>query len=174
MMRRRNANNRRQGGLAATEFFIVSIVLLILGINIWILLRPNDDDFENQVRFDLLQIVNSVNIYRASNGDAYPDDLSFLPDNVPHKDPRGVPYKLTYTSATERIETKFGTEPKYKTYKHAIVKCMSLMKNRSEVRDVSEYAKDYKGKLVLGGFLEGFVTWVRDVDDWEHNLTQSQ
>lgn len=170
MVRRRQSGTRKQGGVATTEFFIVSLVMIILGINIWILFRPNDDDFENQVRGDLISIVRQINIYRASNNDAYPPDLSFLPDEVAKKDPRGVPYKLTYTNSYERIEQSTGVEPKFKTYKHAIVKCISLRKNRDEVRDVSEYAKDYKGKLVLGGFLEGFVTWVRDTDDWEHNI----
>ena len=147
------------------------MVLIILSINIWILLRPNDDDFENAVRGDLIQIVNQVNIYRASNGDTYPPSIDVLGPETPKNDPHGVPYKLMYTDSIARSESSAGTEPKFKTYKHAIVKCVSLKKDRDQVKDVSEYAKDYKGKLVLGGFLEGFVTWVRDTDDWEHNLT---
>ncbi len=172
MVRRRRVTTRKQGGIAAIEFIIVSMVLIILSINIWILLRPNDDDFENSVRTDLLQIVSAVNVYRASNNDAYPPSIDSLGQDIPHKDPHGVPYRLMYTESTARLERTSGTEPMFKSYKHAIVKCTSLRKDRDQIHDVSEYAKDYRGSLVLGGFLEGFVTWVRDADDWEHNIPQ--
>ena len=157
---------RRLRGAALAEIIVIMLVMLIIGVNIWALFRPNDDDLERRISQDLLKIANAMNIYRASN-DTFPSGWTQLPPDMPKIDPMGRPYRLMWNQDAE-LSQRLGTDNfKFNPYLHAIVKCDSLRKSPDVVPHSALNLKGYKGTAVLGGFIDGYVTYVPETDDWE-------
>ncbi len=157
---------RRLRGAAAAEIIVIFLVMLIIGVNIWALFRPNDDDLERRIGEDLLKISTAMNLYRASN-DTFPDGWNQLPKDLPRTDPLGRPYRLMWGGDAIRSQRLGVGDARFNPYLHAIVKCDSLKKTADTAPHSALNLRGYKGSAILGGFIEGYVTYVPETDDWE-------
>lgn len=176
-------------GVTLPEILIVTLIVAILVGTLTLLLRPvmMRKSQESAIRVDLKQNVSALNLYMSDHDGNYPNYMSDLggqykyvkgrPELANYPGALGLPeYSLTYNWGVRVVEKRRPVITKFDPAKDPIIKAaffprsigFQYKKYFSSPKQGFAYSLSRtEAYEVLGGFLDGHVTWGPMSEDWE-------